>query len=417
MPILLDAFDTFKNKTPVPFVSSRTGQAGLLDRLKGSDRVGQLQAMGASGTLFAIVGSLSNDTSRVNWRLYRKRRDGRRTYGPATDTRVEVLDHLALRIWNKPNPFMTQQEFVETFEQHIELTGEAWWLVSKIEGTSIPMELWPVRPDKMQVVPSATDFLSGYVYSGPDGEKVPLDLDEVVQIRTPNPEDPYRGMGPVQTILADLQANDFAAAYNRNFFINSAAPGGIIEVPEELSDREFQTLSTRWREQHQGVANAHRVAILEKGKWVERNSTMKDMQFVELRGVSREVIREAFRYPKPMLGAVDDVNRANAEAGEYVYSKYMIEPRLERIKQALNSDFLPLFGSAGEGVEFDYDCIVPENMDQIAAERISKAQAAQTLITAGFSPEEVLQVVGLPPMTYVGGGNGPQGTPNDNQAA
>ena len=41
----------------------------------------------------------------------------------------------------------------------------------------------------------------------------------------------------------------------------------------------------QWEEQHRGVSRAHRVAILEQGKWIDRKYTMRDMQFA-VHGIS-----------------------------------------------------------------------------------------------------------------------------------
>lgn len=351
--------------------------------------------MGGVGTLFAIVHKTSNATSLIDWKLWRKAPSGR------AEDRTEVTQHQALRVWQKPNDFFTQQLFTETFQQHLDLTGEAWWVIERDPRAPVPLGIWPVRPDRMVPVPDPQEYLSGYVYKSPDGEKVPLGVDEVIQLRMPNPIDPYRGMGPVQSILSDLDSTRFGAEWNANFFRNSAEPGGVIEVDEELDDDEFRRLSMRWNEQHRGVNAAHRVAILEGGmKWVDRKFTMRDMQFVELRDVSREVIREAFGFPKPMLGTVEDVNRANAEAGELVFARWLLLPRLERIKQALNSMFLPMFGSTGMGVEFDYQAenAMPEDREADDRERESKANAYKTLVDAGVDPADAASVVGLPAM-------------------
>jgi HK97 family phage portal protein len=301
----------------------------------------QMRAMGSVGTLFAIVDRLANETARVEWKLYRSAKSGHE------DDRVEVTSHAALTIWNKPNPFFTRSEFVETFQQHLDLTGEGWWIVGRNPRMrSLPLELWPVRPDRMMPVPSTNGFLAGYVYLGPDGEQIPLQLDEVIQLRRPNPLDPYRGIGPVQSVLADIDSAKYSAEWNRNFFINSALPGGILQVDKRLSDNQWNEMVQRWREQHQGVAQAHRVAIVEQGQWIDATYSMRDMQFSELRGVQREIIREAFAFPKSELGTADDVNRANAEAGAVMLARGHTVPRLERIKGALNHDFLPLFGTA-----------------------------------------------------------------------
>lgn len=392
----LGALAALTNRAPVPYVGRSARLSIPFLHRSGAEE--QMRAMGSVGTLFAIVHRTSNATSQVDWNLWRKAASGLR------EDRVEVTRHAALDIWDRPNPWMPRQEFVEGTTQHVDLTGEGWWVIARNPAMrSIPLELWPVRPDRIFPVPDPQEFISGFIYLGPEGEQVPLRLDEVIQLRMPNPLDPYRGMGPVQSILTELDSTKYSAEWNRNFFRNSALPSGIIEAPNNLTDPEFDELRDRWDEQHRGVAAAHRVAILEGGlKWVDRKFTQKDMQFVEMREVSRETIREAFGFPKAMLGATDDVNRANAEAAEVMFARYLVVPRLERIKAALNNDFLPLFGAAGQGLEFDYCDPVPENREADNAERVSKADAASKLTTAGYEPAGVLAAVGLPEIKFVG---------------
>lgn len=384
-------------KAPVPYVGRRTPHTMLNPGTRG-DMAAQLEAMGGNGTLFAIVNKLSTATSAVDWHMHI--RAAGQTCDECEQINVRhVEEHPALVVWNKPNEFFTRQEFVETFQQHVDLTGEGWWVVNRLAGR--PIELWPVRPDRMAPVRHPTKFLDGYMYRAPDGEMVPLKLDEVVQLRMPNPSDPWRGMGPVQALLHDLDAARYSAEWNKNFFVNSAEPGGIIEFENSLDDREFDEIAGRWNEQHQGVANAHRVALIERGgKWVSRAFSQRDMQFVELREVSTKVIREAFGMPKFAVGDVDDVNRATADASKAWFAEALTVPRLERIKQALNNDFLPMFGVARRTYEFAYTSPVPEDRGTGNAERNSKATAARELIQAGFDPADVLLTVGLPPMKH-----------------
>jgi HK97 family phage portal protein len=387
---------TLLNRTPVRYVNERSSFG--LASLQQSDAEQMMRQYGSVGTLFQIVNRIANATSGVSWRLYRRHVDQRRRYGPVEDSRVEVTSHWALDVWNEPNPFMPQQEFVEVFSQHVELVGEAWWVVGRDKRSDLPLTLWPVRPDKMEPVPHPTEYLSGYIYKGPNGEQVPLGRDEVVFLRSPNPLDPYRGMGPVQSLLVDLDATRYSAEWNRNFFYNDASPGGIIEVAKRLDDAEFDEMTMRWREQHQGVRNAHRVAVIEQGKWVDRAFSMRDLQFGELREVGREVIREAYGFPKPMLGAVDDINRANAAAGEVVFARWVLKQRLDRIKGALNHDYLPLFGVTD--LEFDYDDPTPEDREADLAERVAAVEMATKLISEGFDAAQVLEFLGLPDMDY-----------------
>jgi hypothetical protein len=103
-----------------------------------------------------------------------------------------------------------------------------------------------------------------------------------------------------------------------------------------------------------------------------------------------------------MLGVVDDVNRANIEGSEYIYAKYRMVPRLERIKGVLNNQLLPLFGATGQGVEFDYDNPVPEDWQADAATLKEQAKAALELVEAGYDPMDVLKTIGMPEMKFVG---------------
>jgi HK97 family phage portal protein len=388
------------NRAAVPFVSTRNSLGSLF---RSDDKLGQMQAMGSVGTLFAIVDALSTDISQVEWKLYRKQRDNRRRYGhDGQDERVEVLDHMALRVWNRPSPFMTGQEMVQVMEQHRLLTGESWLQVIRPAGIPFPTGLMPIRPDRMEPVPDPEKYLVGYMYRSPDGEKIPLELDDILFSRTPNPVDSYRGWGAVQSIMADLDATKASAEYNRMFFRNSAAPGGVIHVPEEISDPELQRLRAQWDEGHRGTHNAHRPTILTAGMtWENVAFTQRDMQFAELRKVSGDVIREAFCFPVARLGTSESVNRANAEAFELMYSRWLIKTALNKIKQMLNSEFLPMFGSAGEGVEFDFENPVPDDQELEIKGLTAKADAYAALVGAGADPELVCEYLCIPDLGHI----------------
>jgi HK97 family phage portal protein len=386
--------------TPVPFASrSQTYGHGIFGASRGI--TSQLDAMGSVSTLFAIVNRTAKAEASVEWELFRKAKSGKK------EDRTPVAAHAALDLWNKPNRFYTQSEFVEAGAQHKQLTGEQWWVIGRVEGVDIPLEMWPVRPDRIQPVPDPEEFLLGYMYTGPDGQQVALGINDVIFIRTPHPTDPYRGIGPVQALLTDLDAARYSAEWNRNFFLNSAEPGGIIEVPGHLGDTEFDELRDRWNEQHKGVANAHRVAILEHGKWVDRKFTQRDMQFAELRNMSREIIREAFGFPKPMTGAVDDVNRSNADAGAVMFARWLVVPDLEAIRDALNHRLLPLFGAAAQGLEFDFVNPIPDDVESEATQLTARADAAAKLRTAGWDPAGILSAVGLPEIPFAGPSDAP----------
>jgi HK97 family phage portal protein len=399
MSILRTLTNVFRNNAKLP-ESGRAETFMTAHKSKAQD-VAAMETYTHNNIVNAIVSRLANDTSAVEWKLYRKQDNNRKRYAyDGMDDRVEVHVHPALTIFNRPNPYMTRQEMIEMLQQWIDLTGEGWLNV-EYGRSNIPLNLWPKRPDKMIVVPSQDKFIAGYIYVTPDGERIPLERNEMIQLRMPNPLDMFRGIGPVQSLAIDLDASLYASLYNRNFFLNDASPGGYVEMPDDIDEAAFNDFLLRWREDHQGVSKAHRPAMLGRGmKWIDAKVTMKDMQFAELRGISDDAIMRAFGFPKFKLGIVDDVNRATADASELFYIRSLLKPRLERIKQALNNDFLPLFGVSGEGVEFDYICDEPEDEQTEAQVRYTNAQTAKMLVDAGYDPSMALEVAGLPPMMH-----------------
>jgi hypothetical protein len=101
-----------------------------------------------------------------------------------------------------------------------------------------------------------------------------------------------------------------------------------------------------------------------------------------------------------VLGLSEDVNRANADAGAATYARWLIVPRAERIKDALNGPFLRLFKGFDKGYAFAYANPVPEDTEADNATRTSKAQAFAVLVNAGVNEDDAAQVCGLPQMRF-----------------
>lgn len=402
-------------QSPGPPVPMGGGQLVIPGSMTGaSPDLTLIRAYKQNGTNFANVSLLAAATAAQEWKLFQKASGSQRftTSDQGSDQRKEVTVHPALNcllnpasipvtIAGKPArwPVWDRMGLFEISQIWMEQTGKSYWVVDTADGAApMPLGLWPVRPDRMVPVPDRRRYLAGWLYRSPDGqEMVPMLPQEVIFNRTPDPEDPYGGCGPVRSVLTDIQASDYAAEWNKNYFINSAEPGGVIQVDHELQEDEFDDLVDRWRETHRGVARAHRIAVLEAGQtWVANSHNAKDMDFANLRGVMRDTIREALGMHKVMTGVTEDVNRANAQTGEEVFSSWKVSPRLDRWRNVLNTQFLPLFGD--DSVELDYVYPTPSNREQDNAELTSKTTAALTLITAGYDPDDVLLAVGLPPM-------------------
>lgn len=391
-----------ENKSPVPYVGRQAATVGMGSWLGGGrGRGDDLTAMGENGTLYGIISRLADAVSSIEWHMH----------DPSAGGKCEVCGQAGVvlapdyesdpmfALWAKPNPHFYGALFRETIQQHIDLTGEFYMVVVTLLG--IPSELWPVRPDRMTPVPDRENYLIGWIYTGPDGERIPLLPEQVIQGRTPDPNDPYRGMGPLGALAPALSAARLASEWAAKFYENNALPGGIIEFEEPLDDTRYRTFVERWREAHQGINNAHRVGIIEMGKWVDRKFTQKDMEFTAGQTLTASQIREAYGFPEFAQGIVKDLNRATAEASDDFFAAWLAVPRARRKRDVLNHRLVPLFGTmARAGRVFAFKSPVEGDVEAAATVLGLKATAFATLVAAGVDGPDAMDAAGLPAMEW-----------------
>lgn len=384
------------NKAPVPFTQGNHSFSSWFTSSQRGKRT-ELAAMGASATLYGVVNRTSTSTAKETWHLHRLKRPG--SICPLCECEgVELVEeHPALTVLNKPNDFFTRQEYFEAGQQHVDLTGEGWTVIYRL-GT-VPYELWNVRPDRITVVEDQANFLIGYIYTDPSGREHPIRKEDMLSIRMPDPVDPYRGMGPVQTLLDQIGGSKLAAQYRRAFFANGARPGAIIRIRQNMSDPEFDQLVMRYNANHQGVGNANRTAFLEEGDFIDvKPYTIADMQFVESANLDRDTILLAFTAAKFDVGIIEDANRASATAMKADFGERMTVPRLDRWKGMLNNDFLPQFPGYQYDLEFVYSSPVPADREADREDKKTATEIYVKLLAAKVDPIEAALYAGLPPM-------------------
>ncbi len=322
-----------------------------------------LRAYGQIGWVFACVSRIGSSVGETEWLV----ETGKGKRAKKTD------EHPLLDLLADANPWWTGQELFEYSQMHLDLSGEAFWVLNMGRGGAV-QEIWPVPPDRMRIMASKTEYITGYQYEY-QNEKVPLKPEEVIHFKLPNPFDMYRGLGPIQAAANDLDSELYASRWNRNFFENSARPDGVLETDQSLTDAQAQGMAQEWAMAHKGIDRAHRVAILEAGvKYKQVSVSQQDMAFVEQRRMNRDIILGIYGMPLSILGITENVNRANAESGEYVFARWVLRPRLQRLARKLDETLVPMFG---KGLSLTYEDPTPENRDAARAD-------AQSGITAGY---------------------------------
>jgi HK97 family phage portal protein len=338
-----------------------------------------LDAYGNVGWLFGAVSVIASSVAEAGWHLYQLK----------AGERVELFEHPALELLKKVNPFQTRYEFFQLLVMYRKLVGDSF-ITLNYNRMGYPAEMWLASPSFMKVIPHPTEFISHYEFER-GANKVRFECNEVIRIKDPNPSNPLAGLGAAQSIGLDLDSEKNAARYQNKLFYNDGRPGLILSIEDSDPGPEAKKeLELYWNQKFRGVSNAYKTAFL-FGKVTPHMIALstKDMDFKELRRYSRETILGAYHIPASIMGITENVNRANAEAGEYTFAKRVIKPELTQIREALNEQLCPLFGS---DIEFDFDDPVPANREQIVSETMQAVAGGvitreEARLNLGYDPE------------------------------
>ena len=328
---------------------------------------GFLRAYGEIGWLHAVVFRIALGCSEVEWTLFDVSNQ---------DKPKQIFKHPILNLLHQVNPSQTSNEFIALDTIYNELIGESFWALN-FNALGEPAEIILPYPNKMSVVPDKNfPFVKGYVY-GIGADAVPFDINEIIHFKYPNPLNQYRGLAPAKAIGINLDAEQNADKWVNQFFYNSARPDGVIQFDYSLSDEQFEKLKKQWSEKYKGVSKAHQVALLEGGgKYIQIQNTIKDMDFANLKQKNRDVILGVFGMPQSVMGISENVNKANAEAGDYTFARWIVKPRLDWKKAKIQEQLIPKFRRS-ENLEIGFKEVVPETTEQ-------KISAAESGMRAGY---------------------------------
>lgn len=340
--------------------------------------------------VYACVDAISNEIANIDFKLYKMGRTGDVS---------EIDTHPLLDLLSRANQYTTKFDLFYMTQSYLELTGEAPWLLKRDGVNGAPSEIFLLRPDLLTVKGSENpnkNLIGGYTYKVYEDNgsytEIPLDVDEVLFLKYPDPVRQLRGRGTLQAVLRAFQMDTTAEEFNLAFFQNGATPSALLTVPKPLQIAAREKLERLVKQKYTKIYNAHKTMIVEGDmKWTPLTTSQKEMDYIQTMQMMRDKILAIFRVPRTALGITDDVNRANAEATDLVFAKRTVKPKMEKLTEMLNEFLVPMFDNTGT-LFLDYADPVPENIDQ-------KLTLAKEGANAGIlTPNEAREILGFDPI-------------------
>ena len=343
----------------------------------------------SSVPVYAAIKLRADAVSRPPLRIYRVSPDG---------TRLPVApSHPAQQLLERVNPWYTRNDLWQATEIHLNLWGQAFWALERDEQGR--REIWPLRPDRMTVLPDRRDYIRGFVYRGAGGMPVAYTADEVVWLRYFNPLDEYAGLSPLAPARLSVDMGGDGLRFNRNFLRNSAQPDFVLLTDAQLTDSEIEEFYHRWEARYRGPQNARRPAVANFIKDIRTlGLSHRDMDFIRGLRWSLEEVSRAYGVPKPLLSDLERATFANINAAERIFWRNTIVPELRFLEEHLNRMLLPKLGYPDLTLEFDLTAI--EAMQEDESSRVNRQM--QLLDRGVLTINEVRRQHNLPDVPWGG---------------
>ena len=341
-----------KEKAAIPSVMS-SGTSNPFTIWASQKKIDPAKALDVyTGWVYAAIRAIAFEIASIELRLFQT--------GAEQDK--ELFEHEVLDLLGSVNDYQIGLELYYLTAAHLEATGNAYWFLEGVENENEkPLAIHIMIPSKVKVIVNREIFptrVEAYHYRL--GSSVyNFKPYQIIHFKYPDPSDPYEGIGTVQSIGQWIDSDNYAMEFNRRFFLNGARIGGFLESDAAYTPDQLEYLKTSFEAAFKGVENAYKVLALPKGtKYEEGGKTQKDLDFANLMMIMRDRIIAGFKVPRTALGITDDVNRANAEATDYVFAARTIKPIMKFVVAYLNEFLIPRYG---ENLYLSFKDPVPED--------------------------------------------------------
>lgn len=251
----------------------------------------------------------------------------------------EVPDHPLLDLLANPNPEITGRSSLQMTQTWIDLKGEAFWVLAMKGGA--PASYMAIPPHWVSEVPTSNRDTFRLSYQAMQLE---IPASQVVWLRDPDPENPYgRGTGVAEALGDELETDEFAAKYVKNWFFNGGMPSAIVAY-EGIDKEGLKRAEERWHQLHSGYQNAHRIHF-SAGKMNAQklDSSFREQEIGPLRKNQRDTVAQVFGVPPEIIGIIENSNRSTIDAAAYIYTLGVEFPRCEFLRAELQAKLVPMF--------------------------------------------------------------------------
>lgn len=299
----------------------------------------------------------------------------------------EVLEHPWFELMREVNRDLSGFSLWQLTVLFKQVTGNTYWLVAASpQGT--PTEIWILPTQFVKIIPDEARYIKSYRY-GISEPYAHYDPENICHFKYPNPKSIYYGLGQMEAAFTSASLNEDFDEFERALLDNGAYMPAVFTTKEPTGKTVLERLRKDIQRIHGGHKRAGKLGMLGTGlEMLPVSWNPKDINYAIGMKMTKEKIAGVFGVPLSKLG-VEDVNRANAEAGNYSYMKDTIAPECLSNADVINQSLMPMYD---DKLFVFHDECVPEDKEFGLKQQESHLQTGVTWIN------EVRETEGLDPV-------------------
>lgn len=305
-----------------------------------------------------------------------------------------LIDHPAAKLLKSVNNYTDGYNLFYLTQLWLDIVGDAYWYVIK-DSKGVPQEIHIINPVYMRVVPNQTNnAIQGYYYSN-GTDNVSFTPDEIVRFSNGSLTSRWYGQSPLRYVANTLEKMEQIDKLELSMLKNYGVPPLLLTYKGELTKNQIRDLELQWKRSTTNK-NAGGAKVINGDVTVTKIAqTLSELMFDEQTIMNIKQLCLVYGVPYSFIDSTDQLKAGLDQMLEFMAIN-CVQPRLTRLEEVLNQQYIPMFDDSGD-LFFKFDDPSPAN--KLNDAKIYEVYAKNGILTKdeirsmlGYEPLEVEEV-------------------------
>jgi HK97 family phage portal protein len=348
--------------------------------------------------VYACCNLIADSISGVEFYFFRQMETGERI-------RVETWQDPAGYCFYPPKygEIPTLAEMIKMQFLHLGLFGESFLWLRKKNG--VPWYVDIINP--LQCTPKISkDGQSIEAWKvklatptgGSSAKEVIVPLSDIIQWKYPNPYNKFRGMAPLTAARLSIEQDLNMATWNAGFFQNGLRNPIALLLKQTFNDPQRKEYMNRMKQNFMGFVKGQLPLLVEGGVDVRvLQNTMKDLDFVEGKELTREELCAVYNVPPAQVGIFRYANYSNTKEQRTILYQNTLKPKMTYYRDLFQQTILDQY-FPGVFCDWEWESVDAFKEDPVVEANVNYtvSQTAAVLFGLGYDQKQISYMLKRP---------------------